>query len=94
MVVRAGFHAAQAAKVAFGLVGANALILERNRVIDAARIPSGEQCIPTCAFVGMDGGEGADMIADVRNGIAHMGNNERERTALALAHDNDALALA
>ena len=37
MVVRADFHATQAAEIAFGLIGANALVHVAERVVDAAR---------------------------------------------------------
>lgn len=94
MVMRADLHAAQAREVAFGLIGADAFILERNRVIDAARIPSGVQGIPTAAFVGMDSCERANVIADVGDGIAFIANDKGKRLALALAHDDNALALA
>ena len=77
MVVRADFGAAQAREVAFGLVRASALVLERDRVIDAVRLPTGMESVPTAAFVGVDGGEGANVIADERNRIAFVGDDER-----------------
>lgn len=94
MVVRANFHPAQAREIAFGLIGAHAFILERNRVIDPARIPSGVKQIPPAAFVGMDGCERANMIAHIGDGIAFIAHDEGKRLALALAHDDNTLALA
>jgi len=93
-MVRSGFHATKAAKEALGLIGANAFVIERNRVIDAARIPSGVKRIPSGAFVGIDGGESADMIADERDCIAFICDDEGKRATIALAHYDDALALA
>lgn len=55
MVVRSGFHRANAREIAFGLVGANALVHELDTVIDAVRIPTGVKRIPSGAIVGMDG---------------------------------------
>src|SRR5690606_9875326 len=94
VVVRPDFHPAKAREVAFRLIGADAFIHKRNRVVHPARIPTGVEGIPTAAFVGADRGESANVIADVGDGITFVGDNERERTALALAHDDNALALA
>ena len=41
MVVGADFHPAKATEIAFGLVGANALVHKPDAVIDAVRIPTG-----------------------------------------------------
>lgn len=46
MVVRADFHAAKAAEVAFGLIGASALVRISERVIDAPCFPTGVERIP------------------------------------------------
>lgn len=40
VMMRTDFHATKAAKETFGLVGASAVILEGNAVIDPARIPA------------------------------------------------------
>ena len=88
------FGAAKAAEIAFGLIGANAFVHERNRVIDALRIPTRVKRIPARAFVGVDGRERANAVANDRASVALIGDHERQRAALALAHDDDALALA
>src|SRR5690606_6842422 len=76
MVVRPDLHAAKAAEIAFRLIGADALVIERNRVIDPAGIPTGVKRIPSAAFVGVDGGESANPVADMGNGIAFRGDDE------------------
>ena len=94
MVVRADFHAAEAAEKALCLIGADTLVLERNRVVHPARIPTSVKGIPARAFVGMDRGECADTITNDRAGIALIGDHEREGPAFALTHHDNALALA
>ena len=94
MMVRTDFHPAKAAEIAFGLIGADALVEILDRVIDALGHPTGVKGIPSGAFVGVEYGKVGDMIANVRNGIAFVGNDEGKRLAAALAHDDDALALA
>jgi hypothetical protein len=78
VVVRADFHAAEAAEVAFRLIGAHTLVHEGDGVVDAAGIPTGVKSIRGSAFVGIDGGEGADMIANIRDGIAIVANHKGE----------------
>lgn len=72
MMVRPNFGTAKAAEIAFGLIGADALVHEANTVIDAPRIPTGVKRIPTCAFVGVDGRECPDVIANERHRIAFL----------------------
>jgi len=76
MVVRSDLHTAQAREVAFSLIVANALIHKRYAVIDAFRIPSRVQCVPSSALVGKDSRQRADMIADIGNGITLVADNE------------------
>jgi Domain of unknown function (DUF6471) len=63
-------------------------------VVYAAGFPTGVKRVPTRAFVGVDGGEGANVIAHERNRVTFVANDEGERAAVALAHDDNALALA
>lgn len=93
VVVRSDLGAAKAAEIAFRLIGANAFVHERNRVIDAARIPTGVKRIPTGAFISINSRKCADAIASDRASVTLIGDHKRKRATLALAHDYDALAL-
>lgn len=94
MVVRPDFHTAKAAEIAFGLIGASALVEELDRVIDALSHPTGVKRIPARTFIGVENGKVGDMIADVGNGVTLIGNNEGQRPAFAFTHHDNALALA
>jgi len=94
MVVGADFHPAKSAEIAFGLIGACAFVEELDRVIDAVRHPTGVQRIPARAFVGVQYRKVGNVITDVGNGIAFVCDDEGKRLATALAHYDDALALA
>ena len=63
-------------------------------MVHALRVPTFVKRIPTGAFVGVDRRQRADAVAHDRAGIAFIGDDERQRATLALAHDNHALALA
>jgi len=78
MVVRTDFHPAKAAEIAFGLIGTCAFVEELDRVIDAVRHSTGMKRVPSGAFVGVEYGKVSNVIADVGNGIAFIGNNERK----------------
>ena len=77
MVIRPNLHAAKAAEIAFSVV--RAFVLERNRVIDALRVPSGMKRVPTAALVGIERGKVLDVMAHVGSGVTLVGDDERKR---------------
>lgn len=75
MVIRSNLHAAKAAEIAFSVVRADAFVLERNRVIDALRVPSGMKRVPTAALVGIERGKVLDVMAHVGSGVTLVGSD-------------------
>lgn len=94
MVVRSDFHAAKAAEEALSLIGASAFIRIGDSVIDAPSLPTCMERIPASSFVGMDDCQIADMIANHRHRVAFVANDEGQRLAATLTHNDNALALA
>jgi len=78
MVVRANLHPAKAAEIAFGLIGTRTFVEELDRMVDTVGHPTGVQRIPASAFVRVQDGKISNVIADVGNGIAFVGDNERK----------------
>ena len=88
------FRAAEPGEKGLGLIGASAVFAERDRMIDAAHFIVGMQRIPASRFIGMNNRAERHVPADRRDGIAFLAEHERQRAALALAHDDNDLALA
>jgi len=82
-VVLADLGTAQAAEIAFCLIGAGVVIAESEAMIDALGLIMGVQDIPAGGLIGIDGCALGDHIVDHVGGIGLMVDHERQRTALA-----------
>ena len=85
---------AKAAEEALSLVRAGLTVAVAFLVIDPLRQEAIMQRIPSAGFVGMDRRAGRDALADHGNGGAFRLEDEGQREAVALAHDDHDLALA
>src|ERR1051325_3358661 len=93
-MVNAELGAPQPGEVAFGLIGASAVIgLELDRVVDAPRIVGGMEPVPMSGFVCMDSRAGRDVFPDHRKRIALARHNPNPCPALPLAGDDDNLPI-
>ena len=63
-VVLAELGAAQAREVALGLIGAGAIVREREAVVDPLGLEAGVQGIPVRGLVGIDRAAGLDAAGD------------------------------
>jgi hypothetical protein len=94
VVVHADLSAAHPREEAFGLIGTGFAVRIGNRVVDALCQISRVQHIPARSFVGIDHTASGDLLLNCRNRqflrAAHVG----KRSAVALAHDDDATPLA
>lgn len=92
--MRAEFGPTQAGEKRLRAVRAGLPVAVADRMIDAAHFVMVVQTIPCHRFVGMDDRAGLNALHHFRDSGALRLRNMRNRAALALAHDNDALALA
>ena len=63
-------------------------------MIDPPHVVVGVQRIPSARFVGVNDRTHWHALADGRNGVAFLAEDEGKRAALALTHDDDDLPLA
>lgn len=94
VVVMADLGAAKAAEIALSIVRASAVFAISLLMIDALHFEAGVEAIPRGCFVGMDDRALGDARLDECESLALGLEHGRDRTALALADDDNALALA
>lgn len=92
--MRAEFGPTQAGKERLRTVRAGLPVAVANRMIDAAHFVMLMQRVPSHRLVGMDDCAGLNALHHFGDRSAFGRRNVRNRAALALAHDNNALALA
>jgi len=93
-VMDAELGTAEPAEIRLGPIGRRAILaLVFDAVIDPHHRVAGVEDIPPAGFVGMHRSPGGDVCADHRDCIAFPPNNPRPRVAVALAGDDDDLAL-
>jgi len=94
VVMVPGFGAAEAAEILLSKVRARAVLAVGLAVIDPLHLESGMQGIPARRFVGMDDGALGDAGLDEAECRALGTEHGRDGMAVALADDDDGLALA
>jgi len=94
MVMVPGFGAAEAAEILLGEVRASAVLAVGFSVIDPLHLEGRMKGIPARRFVGMDDGALGDAGLDEAEGGALRTEHGRDGMAVALADDDDGLALA
>lgn len=94
MVVLACHHAAQAAEIAFGLIGASAVMAVGFAVIDALYLPAIMQMIPMACFIGMNDGHAVNVyLCQFNTGMFVIGH-KGQGAAFTLTHGDNNPALA
>ena len=94
VVVLAELGPAQAREVALGLIGAGAIVRERDAVVDPLGGEAGMQGIPAGRLISVDGRAVGDAAGNHGHALILGLDHERQRAALALAHDDHDAALA
>lgn len=93
-VMLATDHAPQASEVGLGLIGANAVLAERFRVVDALHLELRFKRVPVARLVGVKGCVLGENGCHGSHAVGLLHDHERARVALLLANYNDRSALA
>ena len=94
VMVDADFRAAQPAKETLGLIGAGVAVRIRQRMIDPLRLDSARATDPNERLRRRERAAVRHALTDRRNRCIFGRRDERKRLAVALAHDDDDVALA